>query len=116
MHLQFLKFQLLNTTNLGKDCLSYRDHLVAWVEKARQELKVWRVPCCGFVMINMDAAVRQSYVAIGCIGHDYHGMSPLLAEWMALQMAAGEAALRRLEQVCLRVILFLLFLTFLIPP
>ncbi|KAB1227689.1 hypothetical protein CJ030_MR1G005696 [Morella rubra] len=78
------------------------------------------------IQINTNAAVRQSYVAVGCIGHDYQGKALWLIQrfcrgclhcWLsALRMAAGEAALSRLEQVCLRVILFLLFLAFPILP
>lgn len=44
-----------------------RQHLAAWGEKAKQDLKIWSPPPDGFVKINTDAAIRSSYLAIVCI-------------------------------------------------
>lgn len=51
----------------------HRDHLMAWAEKASQDMKVWKAPCMGYVKINSDAVVRESFVAIACICHDFRG-------------------------------------------
>lgn len=79
--------------------------------RAQQDLKRWTAPLEGFVKINTDAAVRPSFIAIVCICYNHLGvalwarseifarMFVLLAELLAIRMAAGEAKFRELERV-----------------
>lgn len=77
-----------------------------------QELFCLQAPRVGFVKINFDVAIRNSYAhVIACICYDHLGraigaraelipqMCPVLAEAMATRMAAGEAETQNLEQV-----------------
>lgn len=49
----------------------HRDHLAAWAKKAGLALNIWQAPCRGFVKINSDAAIRNSFVALACICRDF---------------------------------------------
>lgn len=74
-------------------------------------MSIWKPPASGFLKINLNAAVRPDFVALGCICHDSHDsplwvrseilpyMSPLLAEVLAIRMAVGEVATRQSECV-----------------
>lgn len=69
------------------------------------------MPLASFLKINIDAAVRDSFVAIACICHNQQGtttwarseifprLSPFKAELLAIRMAAGEALSRGLQKV-----------------
>lgn len=74
-------------------------------------MKLWIAPPDGFLKINIDAVIRDSFVALACICHDQQGstvwarseifprMSPLKAEMLANRMAAGAASSKGLRKV-----------------
>lgn len=45
----------------------HKEHLTAYEEKAKYELKVWVATANGFVKTNADATVRTSSVTIACL-------------------------------------------------
>lgn len=53
----------------------YQQHLVAWRAKNYQEQRIWIAPTDGVFKINIDAAVKSSFVTLACLCYDHHGVA-----------------------------------------